>query len=119
MGYPVLLLDADDTLFDFAQASAAAFSTLCRTCSLPWSEEHQALYDSISQSLWAQLDLSLIHILHIAIAHGHHAQILLLGLLAGGGELGHSRRAGGLGGLAAGVGVHLSVQHQMCIRDRS
>ena len=56
MGYPVLLLDADDTLFDFAQASAAAFSTLCRTCSLPWSEEHQALYDSISQSLWAQLD---------------------------------------------------------------
>ena len=30
MGYPVLLLDADDTLFDFAQASAAAFSPLAQ-----------------------------------------------------------------------------------------
>ena len=48
----------------------------------------------------------------VAVAHGHNAQILFLRALAGGGELGD--RAGGrsLGGLAAGIGVHLGIKHQ-------
>ncbi len=50
--------------------------------------------------------------IHIAVAHGHQAEVLLLRDLAAGGELGDSRGSGGLGGLSAGVGVHLGIQHQ-------
>ena len=57
MGYPVLLLDADDTLFDFGRASAAAFRILCEACRLPWSPENLETYDAISQGLWHQLNL--------------------------------------------------------------
>ncbi|CAN3961830.1 Transcriptional regulator, partial [Dysosmobacter welbionis] len=50
--------------------------------------------------------------IHIAVGHQDGAQVLLGHLLAAGGELGHGGGGGGLGGLAAGVGVHLGVQHQ-------
>ena len=49
---------------------------------------------------------------HVAVGHRHHAQILLLGALACRGELGDRAGRGGLGGLSAGVGVHLGVEHQ-------
>ncbi len=49
---------------------------------------------------------------HIAVGHGHQAQILLAGGLAAGGELGHGPGGRGLGGLTAGVGVDLGVQNQ-------
>ena len=48
----------------------------------------------------------------VAVAGCHHAQILLLGLLAAGRELrdGSSRRC--LGGLAAGVGVDFGIEYE-------
>ena len=49
---------------------------------------------------------------HVAVAHGHQAQVLLGDGLAGGGELGGRAERRGLGRLAAGVGVDLGVQHQ-------
>ena len=49
---------------------------------------------------------------HIAVAHGHHAQILLTGTLAGSRELGDGAGRSSLGGLAAGVGVYLGIQNQ-------
>ncbi|OPZ60770.1 MAG: hypothetical protein BWY87_00264 [Deltaproteobacteria bacterium ADurb.Bin510] len=49
---------------------------------------------------------------HVAVANGHQAQILLADLLAAGGELGHGRGRGRLGRLAAGVGVDLGVHDQ-------
>ena len=48
----------------------------------------------------------------IAVAHGHHAEVLLLDRLAAGGKLGDSAGRGRLGGLAAGVGIDLGVEDQ-------
>ena len=48
----------------------------------------------------------------VAVAHGHLAEVLLGRLLAGGGELGHRAGRGGLGGLAAGVGIDLGVEDE-------
>ena len=48
----------------------------------------------------------------VAVAHGDGAQVLLLDLLAAGGELGHRSGGRGLGGLSAGVGVHLGIHDQ-------
>ena len=49
---------------------------------------------------------------HRAVGDRHQAQVFLGGCLAAGGELGHRPERCGLGGLAAGVGVHLGVEHQ-------
>ncbi len=49
---------------------------------------------------------------HIAVAHGDLGEALLLHILAGSGELRHLAEVGSLGGLAAGVGVHLGVEHE-------
>ena len=56
MKYPILLFDADDTLFDFPQASSHAFSTLCRTHDIPNTQETRALYHEINKVLWAAFD---------------------------------------------------------------
>ena len=48
----------------------------------------------------------------IAVGHGDQAQVLLGQALALGGESGHRAARGGLGSLAAGVGIDLGVQHQ-------
>ena len=48
----------------------------------------------------------------VAVGHGQHGQVLLLDRLAGHGELGRRAHGRGLGGLAAGVGVDLGVEHQ-------
>ena len=49
---------------------------------------------------------------NVAVGDGHHAEVLLLGALAGGCELRNCCMRGGLGGLSAGVGVHLGIQNQ-------
>ena len=48
----------------------------------------------------------------VLVGHGDHAQVLLRGRLASGGELGHRAPGGRLGGLATGVGIDLGIQHQ-------
>ena len=48
----------------------------------------------------------------IAVTHGDHAEVLLLGAFAAGGEFRDGRGGGGFGGLAAGIGVHLGVKDQ-------
>ena len=37
--YPILLLDADNTLFDFNAGNRRAFSEVCRVCRLPDSDQ--------------------------------------------------------------------------------
>ena len=56
MKYPILLFDADDTLFDFPQASSHAFATLCKTHDIPDTPENRALYHEINKVLWAAFD---------------------------------------------------------------
>ena len=58
--YPFLLFDADDTLFDFGAANHNAFAKVCEHCGLTYSEELFALYESINQPLWRQLDQGLV-----------------------------------------------------------
>ena len=48
----------------------------------------------------------------IAVAHGHHAQIFLLGALAGCRELGDRAGGRGLGSLTAGIGVNFGIKHK-------
>ena len=48
----------------------------------------------------------------MAVGHRHQTEILLGGLLAAAGELGDGRQGCGFGALAAGVRVHLGVEHQ-------
>ena len=48
----------------------------------------------------------------VSVAHAHEAHVLLVGLLAAGGELGDGRGRGGLGGLSAGVGIDFRVEDE-------
>ena len=52
MRYPILLFDADNTLFDFPAAERAAFETVCREAGLPFTEESYALYHRCNGELW-------------------------------------------------------------------
>ncbi|CAN4006266.1 Phage tail protein, partial [Dysosmobacter welbionis] len=54
------------------------------------------------------------HLSHvdIAVTHGDLRQGLFLDLLAGRGELRHLADVGRLGGLAAGIGVHLGIKDE-------
>lgn len=54
--YRHLLFDADDTLFDFHQASLAAFDTMCQKNNLPNTPEIYQIYHKINESLWAAFD---------------------------------------------------------------
>ena len=56
MKYPVLLFDADDTLFDFPKASARAFAAMCRADGIPDTEESRQFYHTINLELWAAFD---------------------------------------------------------------
>ena len=44
MRYPILLFDADNTLFDFPAAERQAFQEVCREAGFPFTEEGYALY---------------------------------------------------------------------------
>ena len=54
--YDVLLCDADDTLFDFHQAEANAFSIACEAAGFCATPELLALYSQINDSLWKLLE---------------------------------------------------------------
>lgn len=56
MKYPYLLFDADDTLFDFPKASAAAFSAMCRLNDIPNTPDTHQLYYRINEELWRAFD---------------------------------------------------------------
>ena len=50
--YDVLLCDADDTLFDFKQAEANAFSVACRAAGIDATPALLARYSAINDALW-------------------------------------------------------------------
>ena len=49
---------------------------------------------------------------HVVVGHHQHTKVFLLGLFAAGLELRHRADGRGLGGLSAGVGVHLGIHQQ-------
>lgn len=55
--YKFILLDADDTLFDFGRAEDTALTMTLRHNNLPWDEPSKALYRRLNQDLWAQFEL--------------------------------------------------------------
>lgn len=56
MKFPYLLLDADDTLFDFPKAASRAFSIMCQSNDIPETAETYQLYDQINAVLWAAFE---------------------------------------------------------------
>ena len=56
MNYPYLLLDADNTLFDFDRANRIAFQEVCQRCDIPDSDSLFLQYEQINNSLWAAFD---------------------------------------------------------------
>ena len=54
--YPFLLLDADNTLFNFNIGNRRAFSEVCRVCRLPDSDELFHAYEKINADMWAAFD---------------------------------------------------------------
>ena len=56
MNYRYLLFDADDTLFDFSQADARAFSVMCRLHDVPNTPENRKLYHAINTELRGAFD---------------------------------------------------------------
>lgn len=54
--YPFLLLDADNTLFNFDIGNRRAFSEVCRVCRLPDSDELFHAYEKINAEMWAAFD---------------------------------------------------------------
>ena len=56
MKYTYLLFDADDTLFDFPQASSHAFGVMCQANDIPNTPDIYQLYYRINEELWAAFD---------------------------------------------------------------
>lgn len=56
MNYPYLLLDADNTLFDFDRANRIAFQEVCARCDIPDSDELFHRYEEINGALWTAFD---------------------------------------------------------------
>ena len=56
MNYHNLLFDADDTLFDFHQASLQAFAVMCQKNDIPNTPEVYQVYYNINHALWAAFD---------------------------------------------------------------
>ena len=54
--YPILLLDADNTLFDFNAGNRRAFAEVCRVCKLPDSDQLFHAYEKINDELWGAFD---------------------------------------------------------------
>ena len=54
--YPILLLDADNTLFDFNAGNRRAFAEVCRVCKLPESDQLFHAYEKINDELWGAFD---------------------------------------------------------------
>jgi 2-haloacid dehalogenase len=56
ISYPYLLLDADNTLFDFDAGNRNAFRAVCMAQHIPDTDEHFALYESCNNALWQAFD---------------------------------------------------------------
>lgn len=56
MRYDIFLVDADDTIFDFAACSQNALSKAMELCSVPWEEGDYARYQAINDRLWKALE---------------------------------------------------------------
>lgn len=54
--YPYLLLDADNTLFNFDAGNRNAFRAVCEQCDIPYSNEVFALYELCNNEMWASFD---------------------------------------------------------------
>ena len=52
MKYPVILFDADDTLFDFKKAAVRSLSNTFSTFKLPGEKAHFDLYKQINHEVW-------------------------------------------------------------------
>ena len=55
--YPILLLDADDTLFDFQQAERNALEQLLRDFGQSCNENLRAQYRNINEALWRRHEM--------------------------------------------------------------
>ncbi|NLU24864.1 MAG: noncanonical pyrimidine nucleotidase, YjjG family [Clostridiales bacterium] len=54
--YPYVLLDADNTLFDFDTGNRNAFRAVCETQDIPDTDENFALYETCNNAMWAAFD---------------------------------------------------------------
>ena len=54
--YTTLLLDADDTLLNFAQAESRSIRLTCEEFGIPFSAEIGQAYSKINDALWKQLE---------------------------------------------------------------
>ena len=52
MKYPYLLLDADNTLFDFDAGNRLAISAVCRQFDIPDTEENFRTYEACNLAMW-------------------------------------------------------------------
>lgn len=60
IAYNTILLDADDTLLDFAKSEALALEKSLGNHNLPYSPRTDALYQSINRELWAAFEQQLV-----------------------------------------------------------
>lgn len=56
MKYNVILLDADNTLFDFDQAEVYALEKTCEAVNQPYNEEIKQIYEKNNRVLWGALE---------------------------------------------------------------
>lgn len=56
MKYPYLLLDADNTLFDFDAGNRHAFHEVCARYDIPDTEESFQCYERCNNAMWAAFD---------------------------------------------------------------
>jgi len=56
MKYSVILLDADDTLFDFEKAEVYALEKTCQAVNMPYNEEIKYIYEKNNRVLWGALE---------------------------------------------------------------
>lgn len=57
MKYELLLIDADDTIFDYDRAEAYAFAATCRDLGVDYDEDrHLPVYRRINEGMWKALE---------------------------------------------------------------
>ena len=54
--YPILLLDADNTLFNFDAGNRRAFTAVCRACHLPDTDALFHAYEAVNAEMWGAFD---------------------------------------------------------------
>ena len=55
--YPIVFLDADNTLFDFSASQRCALKETFRRLNLPFSDQIARTYDSINAAAWKEFEL--------------------------------------------------------------